>query len=217
MCYKAKKIKGFTLVELIVVLVITTITLIAVLELYQSCIKFTMQLRQRMAQATALNFCLDRMATEITDALSSNAVLEIVSGDRENIVSGVRLTQYDSDDEKRIYRQLEWVIAADQNDGNTVYRKEFLLLDDNASDMYHPICDRIADFKIELVNGEGLEDPNATAPLMQFSVESYIDDSSDVTFLASRTFCLRRNDSLGVPDMDTLQDQLDTIAEQRKR
>lgn len=217
MWYKTRKIDAFTLVELIVVLAITTITLIAVLELYQSCIKFTLQLRQRMSQASALNFCLDRMATEITDAVSSNAVLEIVSGDRENIISGVRLIQYDSEDGDKIYRQLEWVIAADENNGNTIYRKEFILLDENASDMYHPICDRISDFKIELVNGEGLEDPNATAPLMQFSVESYIDDSSDATFMASRTFCLRRNESLGVPDMDTLQDQLDAIAEQRKR
>ena len=214
---KIRKQNAFTLIELIVVLVITSITLIAVLELYQKCILFTTQLRQRTAQTTELNYCLDKMITEITDALSSKAKLELIKADGVNILSGVKLTEYDSEDESKVYRQLEWVIASDENEAYSIYRKDFVLLDENSTELYYPVCDRIASFDIEIVNSDGLEDPNATAALMQFNVKSYINDVEGKTFSASRTFCLRRNEILGVPDMDAIQNQIDTIIESKRR
>lgn len=207
--------KGFTVIELMAVLTITTVTLIAVLQFYQSCIRFTTDLRQRLAQTTALNFCLDRMITEITDALTSKAELELISR-QDKIVSGVKLTEYDGSADKKITRQLEWVIAADEHGGNTIYRREYAGLEKDADDSYYPICDRVADFAIEVVNADGLTDPNANAPLMQFGVEGYIDDNTEATFTAIRTFCLRRNEALGVPDLDELQNKINTIMEKRQ-
>ncbi len=195
------------------VLAMTAITLVAVLELYQNCIKFTMDLRQRTAQANELNYCLDRMATEITDSLSSNGKLELISQDGANILSGVKLTEYDdTEEEVKICRQLEWVIAADKDESYTIYRKDYVELDEESDELYYPVCDRIAAFDIQVINGEGLEDPNATAALMEFNVESYINDADEQTFSASRTFCLRRNETLGVPDMDSMQNQIDELA-----
>ena len=209
---------GFTLTELLVVLAITSIVTVSTLQLFQRCIFFTNQLRQRTAQTSELNYCLDRMITEITDSVSSNAKLNLIKRNN-NILGGIELIEYSEPDESSStaeeIRRLEWVIAADDNNANSIYRKDYNKLDDDGLDMYYPVCDRIAEFEIIIINGEGLEDPNATAPLMQFNVESYINDTSEETFSAYRTFCLRRGELLGVPDLDKIQDRIDEIIEEK--
>lgn len=211
-----KSSKAFTLIEMIAIMVIASITLIAVLDLYQKCVHFTIVLRQRTAQNTELNYCLDRMMTEITDAVSSNAKLELVKSNGSSILSGVTLTEYNEEDNSE-YRRVEWVIAADFNDAYSIYRKDEVFASDYPDDNYYPVCDRIASFDINIINGDGLDDPNADAPLMQFYVESYLNDQDNNTFSANRTFCLRRGESLGITDIDQVDEQLDTLQEEREK
>ena len=213
---KSHNKKAFTLIEMIAVLTIASITLIAVLDLYQKCVHFTITLRQRAAQDTELNYCLDRMMTEITDSVSSNAELELIKSNGSSILSGVTLTEYNEEDNSE-YRKVEWVIAADFNDAYSIYRKDEIFTADEVDDNYYPVCDRIAKFDIDIINGDGLEDPNAEAPLVQFYVESYINDNDNHTFSANRTFCLRRGESLGVRDINKVDSDLETIRKDREK
>ena len=199
---KNNRQSGFSLIELIAVMVITSLILISVLRLYQQSIDFTVNLRQRISQESQVNFCLDMMTTDIIDSVSSQGKLEILPPKGIKTLGGISITQ--TDPGNKVSREISWVAAEDENETYTLYRKDYSKQDQNGSDVYYPVCDGVAEFDITLLNENGLEDPNSAPAVMELLVDSYFNNNSEQTFSSRRTFCLRRNEILNLPDVNEI-------------
>ena len=169
-------------------MVISSLIIISVLRLYQQSITFTANLRQRTSQESRVNYCLDRITNEIIDAVNSQGQLTIEPRGVK-VLGGITVTQQGKN--SKVARELSWTVAQDENNQYTIYRKDFSELDTSGSDLFFPVCDGIADFQVDVLNEEGLEDPNSEPAVLQISVDSYY-NTSENTFTVSRTFCLRR-------------------------
>ncbi len=197
-----KRQSGFSLLELIAVMTITSLILISVMQIYRQSVDFTVSLRQRISQESQVNFCLDKMTTDIIDSVSSQGKLNILPPRGIKNLGGVSITENSS--AGKVNREISWVAAEDENETYTLYRKDYSSQDKTGYDVYYPICDGIANFDIRLLNENGLEDPNSAPAVIELLVESYYNKNSEQTFSTYRTFCLRRNDILDMPNINEI-------------
>jgi len=171
-CKKIRTYNGFTLAEVIVSLIIGSMVLVSVLNIYNNGERAAAAIIRNIDSSRLASEVLQRIAEDLDKAMSSNKDAQIIIGN--NIQKGF-MTAYlsysksyqDSSNKQQKFEEIVWQGSYDyesEKEGMVLYRShrgiapEDRLLDKNKSEaereLFIPICSGVTFFKIEVLTDD---------------------------------------------------------------
>lgn len=184
---------AFSMLELIVTLVIVAMIASAVLQLLNHTTEQSKRINWNMTQTTTLANCLDKLIIDTITAANLGGEI-IVDNSSGGWPEASRLSLINKKGASDKASRIDWVAVADDERDDLVLYRRGIPEDDEEQNLYIPLCDNLYSFEVELLNAQGLEDPNAEPALIQVRAQLFQSAQHDPEHLLtfSRTSCLRR-------------------------
>ncbi|MCF7956824.1 MAG: hypothetical protein K9M57_00100 [Phycisphaerae bacterium] len=187
---------AFSVLELIVTLTIVALLTVAVLGLLNGTTAQSARVNQRMEQMGAINMCMDRLMDDVIKAAEDDTRWHVKKGYRQQMkTSHLTIQRMGGGEKSDLIWQIDW-IATPSEDGEdlTLYRREKTGKKNDETDVFIPLCEHLYSFDVQMINEEGLDDPNAAPAVIQVKAELFRMPEHEPDFLlpVNQTYCLRR-------------------------
>ncbi len=171
-CRKFRTYNGFTLAEVIISLIIGSMVLVSVLNIYNNGQRAAAAIMRNIDSSRLASEVLQRVAEDFDKAISSNNDAKIIVGNNYqkgfmNAHLSFSKSYQDSSDREQKFEEIVWQGSysyESEKEGLVLYRShrgiapEDKLLDKNKSDaekeLFVPICSGVTFFKIEVLTDE---------------------------------------------------------------
>ncbi len=196
---------AFSVLELIVTLFIMSIVSATVLRLLSNTSRQTVLSNNKMQSRHDIEYSLDILIEDLVSASYAKAGVEVENGkDNGCTTSNLMIIRNNTTNRYSSSSIIQWIAAdskLEDSKGIVLYRRDDSQIFDPSNDsqepqtgMYIPMCDNIQSFEVELLNHQGIDDPNYAPAIVNINARIYSDTDSerDGTIEAFRTFCLRR-------------------------
>lgn len=187
---------AFSMLELLVTLAIVAMIARAVLQLLDHTTQQSKRINWNMTQTTALANCLDKLLIDTITAanLGAEIIVDNSSGGWPGASRLSLVNKKGNPGQSGKPSRIDWVAVADDERDDLVLYRRGMPDDDKEHNLYIPLCENLYSFEVELLNAEGLEDPNAPPALIQVRAQLYQSAQHDPEHLLtfSRTCSLRR-------------------------
>ena len=192
---RPRRLRGVSLLELLVTLVIVGLVVSAVVHLLYSTERNTIFLRRHLDKLARIQFCLDRIIEDLASAAVVKARLDI----KEDFLTDGRQTSHlliiaeDTAAKVKDIRRVEWIAVPRYEQQDLVlFRREQNTGSGRAD--YIPMCENLSTFRVQKLDDNGQPVYDAPASLLEISAQVFLEGPRhpDRVFTVTRTFCLDR-------------------------